>query len=341
MMFGVLAAACGGELHSLVHSSHVATVSPAASSHPARSARGFTAVVNVTVATLWATPDQLRAVDAPSATNPVGMMAWLGRMTTEQRRWLVGRVQTQALYGTKVTVLAQSGKWSKVAVDGQPTQLDPLGYPGWLPTRQLTGNTSLLALRATHPVAVVAVRLAWLRDPATLAHRLRASYATWLVLVGRTGNYDLVATPNGGRLAIARSAVAEYRSVASIPAPAGSRIVSEAKRFLGLAYLWGGTSGFGVDCSGLSHLVYRRYGIVIPRDADRQALHGTPVSRSALQPGDLVFFAGPGGTGTIHHVGIYVGGGQMIDSPQTGFSVRIVSLAAFGSEYAGARRYLP
>lgn len=317
----------------------VATAIVGGSPATAMAAR-FPAVVNVSVATLWTAPGQLRAVDVPSSTNPVNMGAWLSRMTVADRRWLVGRLQTQALYGTKVTVLQMRGRWSEVAVHGQSTPKNTLGYPGWLPTRQLTGNTSLLRLRATHPVAVVAGRLAWLRDPATLAPRLRISLATRLVVVGRTATADIVATPLGGRLAIMRSAVAEYPAASAIPTPTGAQIVATARRFLGLPYLWAGTSGFGVDCSGLTHLVFRRWGIDLPRDADRQALHGTPVARSALRPGDLVFFAGPGGVGAVHHVGIYVGGGMMIDSPRTGLAVRQVAVSAFGSEYAGARRYL-
>jgi gamma-D-glutamyl-L-lysine dipeptidyl-peptidase len=318
----------------------LAATAVAGGSPATAAAASFTAVVNVSAATLWTAPGQLRAVDIPSSTSPVDMNAWLSGMTTAQRGWLVGRLQTQALYGTKVTVLRMRGGWSQVAVAAQSTPQNPLGYPGWLRTRQLTGNTSLLRLRATHPVAVVAGRLAWLRDPSTLARRLRVSFATRLVVVGRTATVDLVATPLGGRLAIMRSAVAEYRSASAIPVPAGSQVVATARRFLGLPYLWAGTSGFGVDCSGLTYLVLRRWGIDLPRDADRQALHGTPVARSALRAGDLVFFAGPGGTGPIHHVGIYVGGGVMIDSPRTGLPVRQVALSAFGSEYAGARRYL-
>jgi gamma-D-glutamyl-L-lysine dipeptidyl-peptidase len=129
-----------------------------------------------------------------------------------------------------------------------------------------------------------------------------------------------------------------FDAVSAIPPPTGARIVAVARRFVGLAYLWGGTSAYGFDCSGFTYTVYRRFGIRLPRDADRQALHGTPVARSALRPGDLVFLAGPGGRGHIHHVAIYTGAGQVIEAPSTGDVVKIVPLSSLLGEYAGARR---
>ena len=116
--------------------------------------------------------------------------------------------------------------------------------------------------------------------------------------------------------------------------------VAEARRFLGVDYLWAGTSAYAFDCSGFTYTLFRRFGIPLPRDADRQALHGTPVSRTRLQPGDLLFFAGPGGSGTVHHVAMYTGSGMMIEAPHTGEVVKIVSIASMQNEYAGARRYL-
>lgn len=297
-----------------------------------------TQVVNVSVATLWTNPTSARPVDAPATSATPNIRLWLSRMTLAQQRWLVGRLQTQALYGTAVRVLGRQGSWTKVAVENQPTQLNPAGYPGWVPTRQLTGNLSLLTLRKSHPMAIVTQPSAWLNDPQTNAHRLEVSYATRLTVVSSRPASYLIATPTGGRLTVARSAVSVYSSPASIPHPSGARIVAEGRKFLGVKYLWGGTSAFGFDCSGLTHTVYARFGITIPRDADRQALAGKPVVTSALRPGDLLFFAGPDGIGFVHHVGIYVGSNQMLEAPDIGLRVRIGP--AFSNEYAGARRYL-
>jgi gamma-D-glutamyl-L-lysine dipeptidyl-peptidase len=102
--------------------------------------------------------------------------------------------------------------------------------------------------------------------------------------------------------------------------------------------LWAGTSGFGFDCSGFTYSVSRAYGVTLSRDADQQAVHGTPVTRTALQPGDLLFFR-DSSTGPVGHVGIYVGDGNMIDAPHTGAPVRIEAVSTF-PHYAGARRYL-
>jgi gamma-D-glutamyl-L-lysine dipeptidyl-peptidase len=293
------------------------------------------AVVDVSVATLWKRPRSLRAVDEPSALNPVEIRRWLAGMTTDERRWLVGRLQTQATYGSKVIVLERSGGWTKVAVRGQPTPLSDRGYPGWVPSRQLTTNLSVPNLIQAGPVAIVTAKTAWLRSPDTHERRIELSFGTRLAVVGEDGSRWLVARPTGGSLAIAKDRVAEYASVDSIPAPSGRRIVATAKQFIGLQYLWAGTSGFGFDCSGLTYMVYRRFGIGMPRDADSQAVNGKYVARSDLRLGDLVFFAGA--SGQITHVGIYAGGGLMVESPRTGEPVRISPLR---SGYAGARRYL-
>lgn len=114
----------------------------------------------------------------------------------------------------------------------------------------------------------------------------------------------------------------------------GAGIVGYAKNFLGRPYKWGGNGPNSFDCSGFTRYVYREFGITLPRTAASQMSVGSSVSRSQLQPGDLVFF---GRGGNINHVGIYVGNNSYIHSPQTGDVVKISPLTR--SDYAGARRF--
>jgi cell wall-associated NlpC family hydrolase len=104
---------------------------------------------------------------------------------------------------------------------------------------------------------------------------------------------------------------------------------SIALRYLGVPYVYGGSSPSGFDCSGLVMYVYAQLGISLPHYTVAQWNATEPISSPA--PGDLVFFNGLG------HVGIYLGGGRFIDAPHTGSVVRIDSMSGFGG-YDGARR---
>lgn len=118
-----------------------------------------------------------------------------------------------------------------------------------------------------------------------------------------------------------------------------SRILSLARKFLGVSYRWAGTTMRGVDCSGLVWRVFSAYGILLPRMADLQFRKGRRVSRLALHPGDLVFFStyAPG----VSHVGIYVGGGSFIHaSSSRGVTMSRLSDPYYRQRYVGARRIL-
>jgi peptidoglycan DL-endopeptidase CwlO len=115
------------------------------------------------------------------------------------------------------------------------------------------------------------------------------------------------------------------------PGPGHTDAASIAMQYLGVPYVWGGATPAGFDCSGLVMYVYAQLGISLPHFAAAQYGFGTPVSRDQLQPGDLVFFDG------LDHVGIYIGGDQMIHAPHTGDVVKIAPLSDGGS-YVGARR---
>ena len=121
------------------------------------------------------------------------------------------------------------------------------------------------------------------------------------------------------------------------PLPDGSRasqVVAIAMQYLGIPYVWGGSSpSQGFDCSGLVSYVYSQIGVYLPHHAASQFSYGVPVAYSELQPGDLVFFNGLG------HMGLYIGNNQMIHAPHTGDVVKISTLAGYGS-FVGARRVL-
>jgi peptidoglycan DL-endopeptidase CwlO len=113
-----------------------------------------------------------------------------------------------------------------------------------------------------------------------------------------------------------------------------SSAVSIAAQYLGVPYVWGGASPSGFDCSGLVMYVYAKLGISLPHNAAMQYASITHIAHGSEQPGDLVFFGYS--AGGIHHVGIYVGGGSMIDAPYTGVDVRYDS--AFGGDYFASGR---
>lgn len=116
-------------------------------------------------------------------------------------------------------------------------------------------------------------------------------------------------------------------------------IIDLARQFLGVPYVWGGSSPNGFDCSGFVQYVYAQKGIHLPRTADIQATAGRPVAKSDLQPGDLVFFAGD--YVNISHVGIYVGDGKMIHASTTyGIAYDSLSRDYRVAHYAGACRVL-
>jgi cell wall-associated NlpC family hydrolase len=139
-----------------------------------------------------------------------------------------------------------------------------------------------------------------------------------------------------------RTAAPPPRSAQPAPAPAPAPVaagssaaqtaVSTALAQVGKPYVWGAAGPGSFDCSGLTQYAYKAAGVSLPHSSSMQAGMGTPVSRSALQPGDLVFFYSP-----VSHVGMYIGNGQMVHASTAGEPVKVVALDSMPS-YNSARR---
>ncbi len=121
----------------------------------------------------------------------------------------------------------------------------------------------------------------------------------------------------------------------------GEQVAATAKKYIGCAYIFGGTSPSGFDCSGFVQYIYKLYGVGLYRTADVQLNNGYSVSRSELKPGDLVFFANTYNTSAAaSHVGIYIGGDQFVHAANssTGVTTSYLSNDYYASRYVGARR---
>lgn len=150
----------------------------------------------------------------------------------------------------------------------------------------------------------------------------------------------------GGRSLGLRATVANFKASKNyigyeepIQDATAASIVATAKTCLGVPYKWGGQSMKGFDCSGLIQYVYGKHGITLGRTCKKQYAAGTPISKSALQPGDLVFFQNTYTSG-LSHAGIYIGNGQFIHASSDGVMTSSLSNSYWKSHYYGACRVL-
>ncbi len=122
---------------------------------------------------------------------------------------------------------------------------------------------------------------------------VEVSCGTVLAARRRDGSEVAVALPDGGEGWLDAADVVR-RAGPFTAAPDPVVVAATARHFLGMSYLWGGTSGWGVDCSGLVHLAHRVHGVTVPRDASDQQAALTPVELADVRAHDLLFFARPG-----------------------------------------------
>ena len=226
-------------------------------------------------------------------------------------------------------VVGEQGDWDEVLVPDQPTPKDAQGYPGWIPKAQLATDPGYGALKT--PLCARRSRHHHLAVPRTRTLRsdLEISTNTRLPVLSRTGNAIQVATPDRGPRWLDARTTSVYEKTTDITHPSGADLVRYAAGFVNVPYLWGGRGGFGLDCSGFTSTIYQMHGITLPRDAGPQAAdsRGRAVDKSALQPGDLLFYSHSKDADAIYHVAMYSGDGNMIEAFETGTPVRITRSA--------------
>ena len=222
----------------------------------------------------------------------------------------------EAQYHELVTCLAERGEWTYVQ--------GPDLYFGWV-------RTAALVPYRTPDAVIVAVPLA-------RVHALPSGDAE-VVDQLPVGAPVVFREPEGDWWKVGPERYVRREdtvAVLSLPQrhPTADDLIATAESFLGVPYLWGGTSAHGIDCSGLTQRVYLLNGVGLDRDADQQALGGKPVD--VARPGDLFFF----GAERVTHTAIATGERTFIHAPQSGKSVQRGELTD-PSRLRAIRRYLP
>ena len=265
---------------------------------------------------------------------------------------------TQAIMGQPVVIEQEEDKWLYVQTWDT--------YHGWIQSRWVSRTVP----RPTKVVTVTSLFTDAFRDPNAMTEiwtklvitaslellepeknlskvKLEDGRETWVLEFAGTegrGKMVHVRLPDGRDAWVLGKDVkiTDAREQELPLGPTGQELIKTAKRFLGVPYLWGGTSPFGIDCSGFVQLSYRLNGVGLLRDADIQAHdpRAVPVDKKDLIAGDMIFFAGGEDKTKITHIGMAIGDGTFIHSSGGGVGVTINNLTdePFERNYWGARR---
>lgn len=235
--------------------------------------------------------------------------------------------------GTSVTVTGESGDWYQVSLNGS----DGFIYKSYLSLGESvsSGGYTVASMTETAASVISAVHMRSGPDTSYSSQRV-LSAGTSVTITGESGNWYRVSF-SGSEGYVYKT----YLSTGSVSSNAseGARIVATAKNYLGVPYVYGGTSPSGFDCSGFVYYVYRQCGYSITRTATAQNGDGYYVSRSSLQPGDIIIFYNSAMSG-IGHAGIYIGDNQFIHASSGSGKVVISSLSStyYNTHYYSARR---
>lgn len=238
-------------------------------------------------------------------------------------------VVSQAIYGSNVTLLTARGEWSRIQTADH--------YKGWVRSRHLRLVQSGTGYATSGVIVQVQSLFANVyREPDITRHQpvITIPFESRLVVIPDEDRADAKKTGGKGslegwlhvRLPDKRDEWIQAGDVVSDPKPLSiPESIELAKRFLGIPYLWGGGSSFGFDCSGFTQMLVRARGVIMPRDADKQAAWTgvIAVERKDLQPGDLLFFGSS--ARDITHTGMYIGDGQFIHDTTTDHPVVQIS----------------
>jgi gamma-D-glutamyl-L-lysine dipeptidyl-peptidase len=238
-------------------------------------------------------------------------------------------VVSQAIYGSNVTLLTARGEWSRIQTDD--------GYKGWVRSRHLRLIQSGAGYATSGTIVQVESFFANVyREPDITRHKpvLTIPFETRIEVIPEENASDAKQAQEKGshqgwlqvRLPDKRDEwIQSGDTEADVHPLSIAESIDLAKRFLGFPYLWGGSSSFGYDCSGFTQMLVRSRGVIMPRDADKQAAWAgvIPVDRKDLQPGDLLFFGSS--PQKITHTGMYIGDGQFIHDTTNGHPVVQIS----------------
>ena len=248
---------------------------------------------------------------------------------------LEAEVVTQAILGTELSILEGREGWRYVRLPDQ--------YQGWIEAcyvRAYAGDEAPYA--SAGQVVEIQNLLAFLYhhpDNTRCAPALQVTLGARLEVASVSDDRIQVSLPDRTVPWVRRGDVAIVE--AGRPRPRGTvqQVIHTAKRFLGLPYMWGGTTPLGIDCSGFVQLVYRLNGVALLRDSHIQYTQAdlALVDKADLQAGDLIFF----GQTAITHVGLYMGGGEFIHATTHIHPIVQISRldeAHWTGLYQGARR---
>lgn len=157
-------------------------------------------------------------------------------------------------------------------------------------------------------------------------------------IIGINSGWYKITTTNGITGYIRGDLLKITAAAGSFMPNTSANVVSTALKYIGVPYVWGGSSAAGFDCSGFTQYVFKQHGYYLNRTAASQYSNGVAVSRANLLPGDLVFFERTYATNGISHVGIYIGNNQFIHAGNSGVAIASLNENYYASRYCGACR---